>query len=752
MLRPAFSFLIIALTIAGLPAQLPTLTPAYPRVSIDGRALPLAWHGGQNAPQPQAADLDGDGRDDLLTFDRAGNHFAAARTNSNGTYRSAPELVEFFPEVQDWVLVRDYNGDGAPDLFTYSTFPEGIAVWRGARRADGRLSFEPVDFGDATPQLYFPFGGTRTPIFVSGIDYPAVDDIDGDGDLDILTFSPPGGYVEYYRNVGVENGFGPDTLIYELADECWGGFFESGLTTALDLSDAPGQCFTNLGGGRPTLPRHSGSTILSLDYNGNGLKDVLMGDISFPQLVLAINGGTTTEAWVTAQDTTWNSDGRIVNLPFFPAAFHLDVDQDGDRDILAAPTVILNGEDTDVLWLYENQGSDADPDFNFQREDFFVGQMLDVGTSANVTTFDYDADGDPDLILGNNDQYAPTGNLLDSRLRVLRNDSRPDGTIEFSLVDDDYLRLSEFASTAWAFSPAFGDLDGDGDDDVVLGLNNGKLAYAENLAGAGAVPDFAMPIFEWQDLDAGQFAKPSIVDLDRDGRNDLVVGGFDGRLRFYRNVGTRTEPAFIEDLNDPENRIDLGGIDARVPGVSTGHPTPAVIQNDSFTYVLLGNRAGWLELYRLAADADVHEDFEVLTENLPGVDVGGFANPTFADFNNDGLLEFVVGTRRGGVIFYASDWQTDATVPISSAPATFEFSVFPNPNSGTFTVSGLPTSVQLLELYDATGRLVQHLPLNNLGDGAQVQWGILKSSGRGVYLLRAVSEDGAATRRLIVTR
>ena len=63
-----------------------------------------------------------------------------------------------------------------------------------------------------------------------------------DGDLDILTFNVGGGYLGFYRNLSIERGFGADSLIFELDDDCWGGFFESGVTTALDLSDEPGDC------------------------------------------------------------------------------------------------------------------------------------------------------------------------------------------------------------------------------------------------------------------------------------------------------------------------------------------------------------------------------------------------------------------------------------------------------------------------------------------------------------------------------
>ncbi|MEL7162980.1 MAG: hypothetical protein AAFN92_19630, partial [Bacteroidota bacterium] len=339
-----------------LTAQSFTLTPAYPPVTTAGSPLTLPWFGGLNTPQTQAADLDGDGDEDLLFFDKAGQLFLAAR-NDEGIYATAPELVAHFPEICEWMLLRDYDQDGAPDLFHYATAVDGIAVQRGERRADGLLQFSVIDFGDLLPQLYFPLDRNRNPVFVSSIDYPAVHDVDFDGDLDILTFSVAGGYVEYYQNQSVERGFGTDTLIYELSEECWGGFFESGLTTALDLAPAPGDCFANLlppGQGNTGRPRHAGSTLLPLDYDGNGLTDLLLGDISFRQLVLALNNGSREQAWISEQDSAWREAGVETDIPTFPAAFHLDLDGDGDRDILGSPSVVLNGQDVDVMWFYRN--------------------------------------------------------------------------------------------------------------------------------------------------------------------------------------------------------------------------------------------------------------------------------------------------------------------------------------------------------------------------------------------------------------
>lgn len=731
-------------------AQTFDLRPEYPLVTEAGSPLPLAWFGGLNTPQPQAADLDGDGIDDLLFFDKGGQLFLSARGDGNGGYEEAPDLVKHFPtEIEEWMMLRDYNLDGLPDMFHYSAAVDGVAVRRAQRQPDGLLRFELVDFGDPLPLLYFPFEGNRTSIFVSSIDYPAIFDVDFDGDLDLLTFSVAGGKVEYYKNIGVERGFGADTLVFTLEDQCWGGFFESGITTALDLASAPGDCFSNLlppnSNGRP---RHAGSSLLALDYDGNGLTDIMLGDVSFRQLVLGLNNGSREEAWISEQDTTWKITDRIAQIPTFPAAFHLDVDQDGDRDIIGAPSVALNGQDVEVMWFYSNEGSEAAPDFQFQTSTFLVDQMLDFGTSANVTVFDADADGRPDLIVGNNDEYTGT-NLLDSRLRLLRNVTAADGEIAFELVDEDYLGLSAFMTTSWAFAPTFGDLDDDGDQDVIIGDRRGNVIYGENTAGPGNPATFGPLQFEWKGIDAGQFAKPFLSDLDRDGKLDLVVGGFDGRIRFYRNIGTKEVPDFDPATSAEGNVLQLGGINTNRPGVSTGHPTPWVLQYPDHTLVVAGNRTGTLEIYRFGIDSSYTENFSLLTQSADDLDVGGFSNPGFGDFDGDKELELVVGNQRGGITFFRTSQRVDQTVSLfSPRHPDFSFQVFPNPTDGQIVISGWPNQgVSEVSLLDVTGRVLRTTAINPAR--TQVQWNLTEQAP-GVYLVRVTGAAGASVKRVVV--
>ena len=712
-----------------------TLERQYPEVRDgDGRLLPLAWAGGLNAPQPAKLDIDGDGLEDLYVFDRATDRQFTYRGLGGTRYEEAPELLAAFPPVlRSWVLVHDYDGDGLPDLFTYAEAVDGIEYYRALRDGNGRLSFERQFDGDRPALL----ATANRPIFVSNIDYPAIVDVDFDGDTDVLTFNVVGGYLEFYRNVQVEDNLPAGTLRFVLEDECWGNFYESGLSTELTLSDDPAECAGPGDVGDNLDFRHSGSTVLALDYSGNGLMDIMLGDISFRRMVLGFNTGSRTDAYITSQDDDWPRNGVTLDLPSFPAMYHIDFDGDGVRDLMAGPHQ-TSAEDVNSLWWYRNRGTEAAPDFVFRDSQALIRDMIDVGTAAQPVFFDYNADGLTDLLVANEEDYTEAI-LKNSYLRVYENV----GTVtapSFRLAETDYLNLTRFANTGWAFAPAFGDLTGDGRPDVVIGDNQGRLYFAADRAATGA-PDFANPTYGWMDIDVGLLAKPAIADLDRDGLNDLLVGGFDGRIRFFRNVGTPTEPRFDPATDAPGNLLQLGGIDTR-SGESTGHPVPRVLQYGDETVVLTGNRAGRLEAYRFFG-TDYRRDFEPLTDTLGGLDVGDFSAAALADLNGNGRLELVVGNELGGVEFFATDVVAEATVSSVDLREGPSFSIYPNPVGERLYVDfGAGPQGRGITILDIAGRLLS-VPVS----GREVDVSQLAS---GIYFLRVEDARGrSAVRRFV---
>jgi uncharacterized protein (DUF2141 family) len=113
-------------------------------------------------------------------------------------------------------------------------------------------------------------------------------------------------------------------------------------------------------------------------------------------------------------------------------------------------------------------------------------------------------------------------------------------------------------------APSFVDLDGDGRLDLVSGNLPGTLSAWRNTGSAGAPAFTALTgsANPFNGIDVGDNSTPSFFDLDGDGRLDLVSGEFYGTLRAWRNTGSATTPAFtVMDGADGRPANPFSGID-----------------------------------------------------------------------------------------------------------------------------------------------------------------------------------------------
>lgn len=688
------------------------LSPWQPAVSIDGRALRYPFAGGLNNPQVCAIDLNNDNLQDLYIFDRTGNvqlFFENQGQPGQPFYVYAPQWEAQFPPLTDWVLLRDYNGDGIEDIFAYGDAPfSGVRVYRGYYTSDNKIAFSRYNFDNPLNLIYIPLQtGGETQLYISAIDYPAVDDLDCDGDLDMATFNINGGYAELYKNFSVEMGYGRDSLIYRLADDCWGGFYESGIGgNQVDLSPTANGCSGNFqgGGGEAVTFRHAGSTLLTFDADNDGDKDLVLGDLSYVHLNFLTNGGNCANAWFVDQDLIYPSYNVPAELIYFPASFYVDVDGDGHRDMLAAPNQKGGSQDVECLWLYENTGTDGQPDFSLLTRRWLVDEMIDLGTGALPFPVDYNADGLLDIVVGNNSFFQISGNK-DARLLLFKNVGTPTDPA-FELVDDDYLGFSQYSNSSFWFAPAFGDLDSDGDLDLLVGEQNGRLFYAQNTAGAGQPLAFGPVQYSYMNISIGQASIPRLIDLNRDGLMDLVVGERSGNLNYFQNQGTPTQPMFNSDFSVSPNIQLMGGVDTRVPGSTIGYAAPWFLDYGQQVQVLTGTNTGRLEWYGDVL-GNLTGTFSLIEETFAGLNAGSQTCPVMADWNNDGQLDLLVGNQRGGLQFFQTNITTEGIVGLNTVAEAPDARVFPNPARQQITVSWAVDGRYAATLYDLNGRMLK---------------------------------------------
>ena len=238
-MRLLLSLICIAFHMAAM-AQLGFERDDSVPVTEENGLLSFPWAGGVNHPQVHNIDLNNDGIQDLLVFDKMGDRISTFLMDADGNLDFAPRYRPMFtnqhgqrPRLHDWMLLRDFNCDGKMDIFTYSN--GGMAVYRNDSEGD-TLTFTRMtslllsDYQPSNPD----FGILN--VYVSPIDLPAITDIDGDGDLDIVTFSLTGFSAEHHRNMSMELYGHCDSLVYQRESSCWGGFTEDPASVLVTLN------------------------------------------------------------------------------------------------------------------------------------------------------------------------------------------------------------------------------------------------------------------------------------------------------------------------------------------------------------------------------------------------------------------------------------------------------------------------------------------------------------------------------------
>ena len=268
--------------------------------------------------------------------------------------------------------------------------------------------------------------------------------------------------------------------------------------------------------------------------------------------------------------------------------------------------------------------------------------LLALHTLASA---DLDGDGDPDMVIANHrgdfHYFENTGTATNPAFTLRTGISNPLDTL-----------VANFDST-----PTFTDLDGDGDLDLVNGSKDGAIAYIENT-GSTTAPVFARRSGAdnpFNGIDTGVSSTPALADLDGDGDIDLIAGNIDGELAYFENTGTASAPAFTERTG-AVNPLD--GVSTNLHSA----PELSDLDGDGDFDLILWGWYGRVDYYENTGTATnpTFEGRSDAADPFSTINLSNHGNPAFTDLDGDGDFDLVARDLYGVKFRYFENVGTDA--------------------------------------------------------------------------------------------
>ncbi len=492
------------------------------------------------------------------------------------------------------IYVGDLDGDGDLDVVSASAVNDTIAWYQN----DG--SNPPSFLTIATTTISTAADGARA-VFTA--------DLDGDGDLDVISASETDDKIAWYKNDPADTGTKGD----------FGG--ELVLSTAAD----------------------GASGVFAADLDGDGDLDVVSASFNDDKVAWYENDGTDTFAGQTVISTA--ADGAR-------SVFAVDVDRDGDPDVLVASEL-----DDEIAW-YENRLNDG------VHNDFNATPNV-ISSTANgaqsVFAADVDGDGDMDVL---------SASEIDNRVAWYENDPGDTGTKGTFGVAQNITAAATGARSVFAM-----DMDADGDLDALSASGgNNDINWYENVSGDGSSWT-TRTIFGAATNAAGVFA----ADLDGDGDMDAAsVSENDDKVAWYANafihrsavfpeqntISTLANGAWAVFAADLDRDGDLDALSAsRVDSEIAWYENTDGAGTFGGQTIVDTNASGARDVE--AADVDGDGDLDILSAALLDDTIGWYENTDGA--GTFGVEQAITTVADGAQAVHAADLDRDGDIDVLSA-------------------------------------------------------------------------------------
>ena len=619
-------------------------------IRLKGQVLSNGFSLGINSAQIQTIDLTGDGKEEWVVWDINSRQLQVFEKKGE-QFLIRPELSYFFPtEVSGFLILADFDRDGKKDLFTSTAL--GVKAYRNTS-SGSQISW-------TIAQNFLRLEGANN-IPANNLDTPLLQDLDGDGDLDLLLFNfAVGDYLEYYRNTSIERKGSPDIDGFAFPIRHWGGFEFCGCGQISFGLTCDGRTLAT-----PASPldqarvQHAGGhSLLYRDFTGDGIPDLLMGREECTTLYFLPNEGTSSNPKFASFSKELPGFGSLPEFPRFHAGQYLEESLivSLNTNETAAPFGVDFAQS--IVRLEKGTG---------KMLPILQNQVLDLG--ENTRPFFSGTSFSGELLVTANGKKGTK--VLGQAYRM-----RYTGT-QLELVEEDYLGLSElnlldltlldYTSVSkekhlWVLGTR---TSSTGVPAPVLlkreGVNWGEFA----LKGLSLRTGDQLTLYGHQGKDqllvAAQNGSLTQYEVDLTARSvQLVASNF---LGFQDNPGSRNLNVTIRSGESPVlYSVDQTGRIFRIRDFLNAPVREEVLVRIQNQYLPLRlGRSNWLAVVKSSLG---EED------------------------------DLILGTRGGGLL-YLSAASTDG-----DSAGEFSVTAFPNPSSGSF---------QIVSSVPATGRLVSAL-------------------------------------------
>ncbi len=402
-------------------------------------------------------------------------------------------------------------------------------------------------------------------------------------------------------------------------------------------------------------------TLVDLDKDGDF--DLVVGDESnwsidnqYRTLRYFVNVGTATNPLFEEKFGADNPFADLYVQQDRRAPVFADIDNDGDQDLFVSSSYYSYYNNFTQIQYFRNDNGVFAEQTGSWNPTLKTGNPFDGFDRDNIKLAfsDIDKDGDLDALI--------TGSVYDNQngnyryVSYYKNDGKGVFTEANDAVQFTPLPSYENINHPDILNPTFADIDKDGDDDLVLGGYYLGLRYYKQVS-PGKFEEQTGTGNPFQDIYEPD-TQPALADLDNDGDVDLLLGDGDGDqyyyyfahiLHYFENKGN----SVFEEKRDLDN--PLSGVNGR----QQASALLVDLDDDGDLDALIGHKYDMIydgyntPFEYVFEDGKFHRRFE--GSRFETISIQGAITPQLADIDGDGDLDFISGSWYGGLLFYRND-------------------------------------------------------------------------------------------------